>query len=615
MTSSHLLRITTLGFLLGVAVVARPLPAADTVHTADRGTIVFAADKAMLTGADMKLEKPTDGAVVSGWKEPGDAVRWELKPARWGRYDIELQYAAAGAGATDVQVEVAGQVLTVRRPSTGGADRWERLKVGRFYLAKSEPFSIQVRCSPAGPASGMSLRSLTLKPAPEGESVTQAADAVITLRSAEATTYSEMMRFEPATNKNCLGYWVNPADWADWTFTVNRPGTYDVEVWQGCGRDQGGSEVNVETGGVTLPFTVEETGHFQNFVPRRVGRVTFSSAGPQTLAIKPQNKKAAAVMDIRRIRLVPTTTAAIPSPAARAFVAAPRVVILGDSITYGGEWPEWVETWLHLQFPEARVEFVNLGLPSETASGLSEAGHAGGSFPRPDVNERLGRVLEKTHPDLIVACYGMNDGIYFPLGEERFKKFQEGIIRLRETAAHQGVRVIHLTPPIFDPVPLTGRTLPAGRDAYPSPYEGYNTVLDRYSEWLLSRRTAGWEVVDVHGPMNSFLAEQRKLNPKFELSNDGVHANSQGHWLMARELLRHLGAPEVVVAADVPTALMKSDPRAVAVFALVQKRQRLLKDSWLTAVGHQRPGMSKGIPLADAERQAAEIATQLATPR
>jgi pimeloyl-ACP methyl ester carboxylesterase len=32
-----------------------------------------------------------------------------------------------------------------------------------------------------------------------------------------------------------------------------------------------------------------------------------------------------------------------------------------------------------------------------------------------------------------------------------------------------------------------------------------------------------------------------------------------------------------------------------------------LKDAWLTAVGHQRPGMDKGVPLADAENQALEL--------
>src|SRR5207247_8630470 len=117
-----------------------------------------------------------------------------------------------------------------------------------------------------------------------------------------------------------------------------------------------------------------------------------------------------------------------------------------------------------------------------------------GAFPRPDLHERLGRVLEKAKPDVIVACYGMNDGIYCPFGEERFQKFQEGLRRLRERAAAAGTKVIHVTPTTFDAVPLKGRTLPAGLAEYRSPYEGYNDVLDRYSEWLLTQRAQGWEV-------------------------------------------------------------------------------------------------------------------------
>jgi hypothetical protein len=97
-----------------------------------------------------------------------------------------------------------------------------------------------------------------------------------------------------------------------------------------------------------------------------------------------------------------------------------RVVVLGDSITYSGQYIEYVEAYAVSRFPERRIEFLNLGLPSETVSGLTEPGHAGGQFPRPDLHERLARVLAQTKPDFIIACYGMNDGIYYPFGEERF---------------------------------------------------------------------------------------------------------------------------------------------------------------------------------------------------
>ncbi|MBI3414919.1 MAG: SGNH/GDSL hydrolase family protein [Verrucomicrobia bacterium] len=317
------------------------------------------------------------------------------------------------------------------------------------------------------------------------------------------------------------------------------------------------------------------------------------------------------MMDIRQVRLVPVSATRDVTPVAKAFLEARRVVFLGDSITYAGEWVEFVESYVRMKFPNARVEFLDLGLPSETASGLSEPGHAGGAFPRPDVHERLGRVLEKAKPDLFVACYGMNDGIYYPLGEERFLKFQDGLRRLRERAAATGAKVIHVTPPTFDAVPLKGHTLPAGLVEYRSPYEGYNDVLDRYSEWLLAQRAEGWQIIDAHGPMNRFLVERRRDDPKFLLAGDGVHANTQEHWLIAREFLRYLGATEEIVSADSPDTLVRSHPRGAEIFKLVQQRQRALKDAWLTHIGHVRPGMSKGKPLTEAERDSAELTTRL----
>src|SRR3954449_1372324 len=67
-----------------------------------------------------------------------------------------------------------------------------------------------------------------------GQGTTQQASGIITLTARDATTHGTQMRYEPATNKNCLGFWTNPEDWADWTFNVAKPGTFIIEVWQGC---------------------------------------------------------------------------------------------------------------------------------------------------------------------------------------------------------------------------------------------------------------------------------------------------------------------------------------------------------------------------------------------
>ncbi len=99
---------------------------------------------------------------------------------------------------------------------------------------------------------------------------------------------------------------------------------------------------------------------------------------------------------------------------------AKRILFLGDSITHAGGYISIIEARLIANGVESRPESINLGLPSETCSGLSEPDHP---FPRPDVHERLDRALAAAKADLVVACYGMNDGIYYPFSEERFAAY------------------------------------------------------------------------------------------------------------------------------------------------------------------------------------------------
>ncbi len=294
--------------------------------------------------------------------------------------------------------------------------------------------------------------------------------------------------------------------------------------------------------------------------------------------------------------------AAAPSEALSKLGNVQRIVFLGDSITYAGQYIEFIEAYYASRFPNRSLEFLDLGLPSETVSGLSEEGHAGGQFPRPDLHERLGRVLAKTKPDLVIACYGMNDGIYLPFSEERFHAFQTGIQRLHERVTAAGARIIHVTPPTFDEV----------KGGHP----GYGQVLDRYSDWLLAQRAAGWDVVDLHGPMNRYLAERRQQDPKFFLASDGVHCNETGQWIIAKQTLLYLGALDIANMDDA-AAMLAGYPNGQPLLKLIQQRQRMTKDAWLTDVGHQRPGMSKGLPLAEATTKAAAMEKeirQLAAP-
>jgi lysophospholipase L1-like esterase len=274
-----------------------------------------------------------------------------------------------------------------------------------------------------------------------------------------------------------------------------------------------------------------------------------------------------------------------------------RVLFLGDSITYQGSYVVFTETYFRTRHPERSVQFINAGLGSETVSGLSEPEHVTrNGFARPDLHERLGRVLAQSKPDLIIACYGMNDGIYLPLEAERLQKYEEGIAWLRAEAAKAGAKILLVTPPVFDEVK--------------GGHAGYGATLDHYAEWLVSRRTEGWDVADLHTPMKVCLAEHRAKDAGFAFARDGVHPDDLGHWVMARAILSHLGAKDVAEMED-PKAVVSAIPHGEELLGLVRQRQNLLRDAWLTATGHKRPGVKKGLPLDQAEAKAAELEVRI----
>ena len=270
-----------------------------------------------------------------------------------------------------------------------------------------------------------------------------------------------------------------------------------------------------------------------------------------------------------------------------------RILFLGNSITFNGKFIKDMEVYYTIHYPERQLEFINLGLPSETVSGLSEDGHADGEFPRPDLHERLGRVLDQVDPDLVFANYGMNDGIYLPLRPDRFQKFKDGMVWLHEQVKDSGAQIIHLTPPVYDET--KGGSI------------GYDDVLEYYSQWLLEQRDAAdWTVVDIHGPTKAYLEKRRKEDSEFALALDGVHLGEEGHWIMAREILCYLGEERVLDMADINEAVA-AYPAAEQLIGAVNERQNIMRDAWLDATGHKRPGLKSGLPMEKARERAAEL--------
>ena len=271
-----------------------------------------------------------------------------------------------------------------------------------------------------------------------------------------------------------------------------------------------------------------------------------------------------------------------------------RILFLGDSITHAGHYVSSIETWLR-QNGKCLPEMIQVGLPSETCTGLSEPEHP---WPRPNVHERLARALEKVQPDLVFACYGMNDGIYYPFSEERFDTYQKGLEKLISRVHQQGAKLILLTPPPFDPIKLKGtkKLRPLGAETYAwfAIYEGYDEVVKKYSQHVLSQNCDErvLTAIDLHTPVTKAFTKERKTTPDFTFHPDGVHLNADGHRVMATAIVKELGITDTLEGLDEP------------LYKLVHERQTLLHYSWLTHIGHKRPSTKAGIPLAEAKKQA-----------
>jgi hypothetical protein len=223
---------------------------------------------------------------------------------RWGRYQVELTYKLPRA-PKPVQFRLGEQRL--KKTLKASAEPVTAV-LGEIYIeqAGDAPFAIMTPSANNGVA--LEIVELLLVPAPETlDAVTVSADGAVTLPARAATTWSENMRYEPKPEKDCLGFWTEMEDFAEWTLPPGaQPGRYRVTVTQGCGEGQGGSRVAVAAGdGEAAVFEVVDTGGFQNWREVEAGVIEIPQGGGIRITARPLDKKGKAVVDIQQIKLTP----------------------------------------------------------------------------------------------------------------------------------------------------------------------------------------------------------------------------------------------------------------------------------------------------------------------
>ncbi len=220
------------------------------------------------------------------------------------------------------------------------------------------------------------------------------------------------------------------------------------------------------------------------------------------------------------------------------FKDGETVCFVGDSITHGGHYHEFIALYYQTRFPDRRIRFVNAGTSGETARG----GLA-----------RMPEDVVPYKPTTATVMFGMNDvnrGAY-PLSPTEknltdqksaldgyAKNMAELVKHLKADAGVQ--KFIYITPSPYDQtVMFTNRS---------NDLVTCNDGLTRCAE-IVREMAAKDEalLVDFHKPMTAFNLERQKADPAYTIvGNDRIHPGEPGHLMMAWLFLKAQGALSAV---------------------------------------------------------------------
>ncbi len=213
-----------------------------------------------------------------------------------------------------------------------------------------------------------------------------------------------------------------------------------------------------------------------------------------------------------------------------------RIGCIGDSVTYSGGngYVELLQKHVDQKYPEYNLKFINLGLNSETITGLTENNHPG---PRPFLFDRLERILDESNLDIAFFCYGINCGIYNPPSQSIFDAYKNGVLKYLEIVKARDLKVILLTPP---PLVLTinnnqeSKIINANVYSWKNPYPKYDIeVIQEFKKIILEKNHPSVITkIDIHTPLLQ--------NADKSYGKDPIHPNYWGHKIIANTIKDHI---------------------------------------------------------------------------
>ena len=222
------------------------------------------------------------------------------------------------------------------------------------------------------------------------------------------------------------------------------------------------------------------------------------------------------------------------------FESGNIICFLGDSITHGGQYHEFLQLFYATRYPNLKLTFHNCGISGDNAEGMIY---------------RLDKDVFIHKPSHVFLMTGMNDVIrtlYFEgeasneIVQNRKKaldEYKRNIDILDKKFEASETSPIYLTPSIYDQYSKIER----------ENNRGCNDALIECSTHLKKiAKQRNTTVIDLNSSMKHIMERELQNDSLFTIvGKDRVHPETTGHFIMFHEILSTIESPSVVAQISI----------------------------------------------------------------
>ena len=241
------------------------------------------------------------------------------------------------------------------------------------------------------------------------------------------------------------------------------------------------------------------------------------------------------------------------------FESGDTICFLGDSITHGGQFHEFLQLFYATRYPHLKLSFHNCGISGDNAQGMSY---------------RFKDDVLIHNPSHVFLMTGMNDVIrtlYFEgqASDEIIKKrknaldlFKQNTDILVEKFKASAITPIFLTPTIYDQYSKIEK----------ENNFGCNNALIECSDYIkLMANRYDAPLVDLNTQMKHIMERELQNDSLFTIvGKDRVHPETTGHFIMFHEILSTIESTSLITQISID---LQQKPRIETKNCVVEKFQ------------------------------------------